>query len=292
MITASFLFSHFGRVECPVCEGGSSREKSLNIWEDGYYRLAKCHRASCGAFAKFPMQSLAFRGYQGSGGKQIAAPAPPAEVLRPYTGALYDIDAYPNVSNAFQKKYGFPGQGVMVSDYRDSPLFIPILGPKDQVRGHVEKRGLFPGEQKSNRIWKAKNEPMISWANTPGALSWDEAWLVEDQISALKLAARGQRAIALLGTNLTPEAVAEIQRKIKHVTIALDADATAKAFKLARRWGAAFSSCKVKILLKDIKNDSEYNRLPPAFPPGSVVLTRGQPYRSAISGYGGYSAAE
>lgn len=259
-----------GRYLCPLCSGGSGHEKSLTVWEEGWYKLAKCHRASCDAFSKSP---IAF----GTGDAEIAAPAPSTEVLRPYRADTYPICMYPNVLEAFKRKYGFDGQGILTCSWGDAPLIIPIFCPRGNIRGHVEKRGLFPGEQKLNRIWKAKEEPMLSWTRHNG-YEFDSVILVEDQISALKYAAfTGMRAVALLGTNLTIQAVAEIQRNAKHVTIALDADATAKAFRIARRWGAAFSSCQVKILDKDIKNDPQYNTPIPEVLPGSIRLvdTRG-----------------
>lgn len=262
-----------GRYLCPVCEGGSTGETSLNIWHEGYYAHAKCHRASCTSYARFPVSGYDYT-YQAQGVGENASPAPSPEVLRPYTGDRYPLTAYPNVLEAFKKRYGFSPQGVFTCSYGNAPLLIPILSPRGQVRGHVEKHGLFPGEQKSNRIWKGKHEPMISW--TPPSGDPDFVLLVEDQISALKYAqSTGKRACALLGTSLSIDSVAEIQRQVDHVTIALDADASARAFRLARRWGAAFKSCTVKILTKDIKDDPQYNQMDFSLlnNPGSVIHT-------------------
>jgi hypothetical protein len=90
------------------------------------------------------------------------------------------------------------------------------------------------------------------------------AVLVEDAISALKVsAALGFRAygVALLGVGLNQEKVLEIQRvQPERVLIALDPDATETAFRLARKWGAAFPSVKVAIMEKDPK-DTESGKL-------------------------------
>jgi DNA primase len=124
-------------------------------------------------------------------------------------------------------------------------------------RGVMLASGYFGGS-KRRLIHNDLDEPMISWYPFPA--DPDSVTLVEDQISAMKYrAATGNITVALLGTHLTVAAAGEIQRYAKRVTIALDADATAKAFAMARRWGAAFETCKVKILTKDIKDDPHYD---------------------------------
>lgn len=270
MISKEFLEGKIaGRYLCPECEGGSSNEKSLNIWRDGYYAMAKCHRASCGAWAKLPS-------YPGSSLEAKASPVPPVEVLRPYTRDSYPLAGRP--LEIFKKKYGFtPPDSIRTVAYGtlliDTPIIIPILAPNGIIRGHVFKTG-FAGGRKQNIIYKAKHEPMISWSRVCSQGN-KNVLLVEDQISALKYTRKtGEIACALLGTNLTLTAVSEIQRHAEHVTIALDADASAKSFRLARRYGAAFKSCQVKILERDIKDDSQYDTVDTlvCHRPGSVIL--------------------
>ena len=67
----------------------------------------------------------------------------------------------------------------------------------------------------------------------------------------------GLTAVALMGTALNAEKVAEIQSQHSRVIIALDADATRVAFQHARRWASAFESFRVVILQKDIKDMSQ-----------------------------------
>lgn len=233
-----------GRFVCPSCGGGSSREKSLLIG-DYYGRLsAHCFRAGCGGW-----------GYGlGSGHAGNAAPAASPSVLRPYTGDRVPL----RIQNQehLLELFGFVPKGTQTVGYTterlDCPYVLPIVAPNGSERGVMEA---VYGPHKRRRIWKAKDEPMISW--TAEGDYYDGVYLVEDQISALKLYHFASiRACALLGTSLNAESVAEIQRNARHVTIALDADATANAFLLARRWGAAFKSCNVQILTKDFKDMS------------------------------------
>lgn len=263
MITRTWAFTvNPGYHQCPQCH---ATERACHVYESNGERHVKCFRASCDAYAKYPIPGAVIRTdgppsqYPNSAYGNIVARGASPEVLKPFLGGIYTPSD--KAKARFKEKYGFTiPEMVCMADYSPFPLLFPILSPSGKNRGWVEKAGLFPGEQKINRIWKGKHEPMISWANVSHThIGVREVWLVEDQISALKLAAKGIRAVALLGTNITLEALSEIQKQAESVVIALDADATAKAFRLARKYGSAFKSCQVKILTKDIKDDSAYN---------------------------------
>lgn len=225
-----------GHYTCPNCR---AQERSLSVWQELGSWHSKCHRASCGYYTRRPSMT------------QEAFIAP---TLTPYRG-----DRYPPRSASIRRlwdRFGFVPREIQTvaytTDVDREPFLIPILAPNGAERGLMEA---VYGVHKRRRIWKAKDEPMISWT-LPGLYD-SVVWLVEDQISALKLhEVSGLRAVALLGTGLNMQVVAEIQKHAKHVTIALDADATAKAFILARQWGSAFKSCRVQILTKDIKDMS------------------------------------
>lgn len=210
---------------CPHC---GSNESSCSVWDEGGSRHVKCHRASCGAYMRFPVYGAT------SNDKYEQTIA--NNMLQPFPGHKFpsNMDPVPGVE---QDNWG--------------NWLIPILGPDSRERGIMQ----YWRNPKRRKIWKAKHEPMLSW--TPTGDFYDGVWLVEDQISAWKLwDVASVRAVALLGTDLSAEKVAEIQKHANHVTIALDADATAKAFILARKWGAAFQSCRVWILTRDIKDMS------------------------------------
>lgn len=235
-----------GRHRCPACGGGNSRERSLSIWATASGWAAYCYRLNCGEWSNSQ--------YAGSGYTQITAHEGSPAVLTPYTGDSVPLRS--NDKRHLSARFGFVPMGTRTVAYTcnlaDTPYLIPILAPNGSERGVMEASY---GENKRRRIWKAKDEPMISW--TAGGDYYDGVYLVEDQISALRLHhVASIRAVALLGTSLNTQSVAEIQRNARHVTIALDADATAKAFLLARKWGSAFKSCNVQILTRDFKDMS------------------------------------
>ena len=241
MITREWAFSVVpGRHTCQQCNGGSTRERSCNVWDSSGYRFALCHRASCGAFAKYPLLWYSET--------EKAAVMASNEVLSPYTGDRYPLR--PNEREWFREKFGcLADQEAVGYGAAIGRCIMPIRSPDGAERGVMEW-GYRP---KHRRIWKAKNEPMIHW--TQEADYFDGVYLVEDWLSAEKLwETSSVRAVALLGTSLNAPAVAEIQAHANHCVIALDSDATTKAFMLARRWGAAFSSCMVQVLTRDIKD--------------------------------------
>lgn len=237
-----------GRYLCPECRGGNSGEHSLSIWKAGPGRLkvAYCHRSSCEVSAIV----------DNSGYRTDSLP----ERLSVFTPNPYRGDNFPlrNASlERFRARFGFTprmegqiGTVAYTHPASEERYIIPITAPHGTYRGTMEA---YYGSYKYRKIWKHKDEPMLSW--TPGGDNYAGVWIVEDQISALKLwTIASVRAVALLGTHLSAIGVAEIKATTNYVTIALDADATAQAFDLARTWGGSFKSCRVQILQQDIKD--------------------------------------
>ena len=119
---------------------------------------------------------------------------------------------------------------------------------------------------------------MLSWYEPNGPVEEYERgiYVVEDQLSAMRLVeyfetqlpGHNCSAVALLGTGINAAKVGEIQRQDVDarctVHIALDKDATGAAFAMARKWGQAFTECRVIVLEKDIKDmtDEEVEELP------------------------------
>lgn len=152
---------------------------------------------------------------------------------------------------------------------------LPIYGPDNAQRG-VVLRCPWPGapRQAVKNIPKADTykyslEPLQShyWTSYWGEAERDRGWIplviVEDQLSAIKLAAYGYDSVAFLGVPDTrangysgADRVMEIARRAKDgpVIIALDSDATEAAFLFVRKWGHAFKSIRVAILSMDLKD--------------------------------------
>jgi hypothetical protein len=182
----------------------------------------------------------------------------------------------------FEKRYGV--DAIEHNIRRTAARYaLPIVGPDGASRGWITRRPYdgSPADTEANRRdpqWSTKaltyletDDPCLSWYHT-GKAKTHGAYLVEDQLSAMRLLkflttnGKPARVVALLGTGLNAAKVAEIQRIARGspVSICLDKDATGHAFALARKWGQAFSTCRVIVLSKDIKDstDSELVDLP------------------------------
>lgn len=94
-------------------------------------------------------------------------------------------------------------------------------------------------------------------------MSWHRAverksgtlYIVEDQVSAIRISQWGSDAVALLGTRVsTPKAI-EISRDYpRKVIIALDPDATEQAIDIARNWAGYLPAVSVALFSKDPKD--------------------------------------
>jgi hypothetical protein len=245
-------------VTCPACGGGATGERSFRIAQqpDGAVR-GKCFRASCGFYHS------TFR-------PDLVAVNHVNEVrLNPYTGPIRGLDTAER--EWMKRRYGCELRSVGSTE--DGRYVLPIWDdtgaergvvvrvphPGSPLRGDRDYRGL-----PKTMTYRSAEGPVQAWyVCTAAGADRDVAVLVEDQISAMKVRLyAGVTSVALLGTELTQDKVAELQRNVKRIVIALDSDATSKAFEHARRWGKAFESCKVLILEGDIKDVQSGSFLP------------------------------
>ena len=82
--------------------------------------------------------------------------------------------------------------------------------------------------------------------------------VVEDIPSAVRVNMSGVNAVALLGTLVNEDKAIEIARYApRPVVIALDQDATARAFQIARKFGLLWDHYRVLPLNKDFKDMTE-----------------------------------
>jgi hypothetical protein len=245
-------------VICPACMGGTSGEKSFRLLiANGSIVRGKCFRASCGWY--YSNVSAVTGGFTADVGPK----------LMPYTGPIRGLDTAER--EWMKRRYGIDLRGVGSTE--DGRYVLPIWDDQSNERGVVLRIPHVGSPLRGTRdyggipktlTYRSAEGPVQSWyrCTAPGA-DREVAVLVEDQISAMKVRLyAGVTAVALLGTELTQDKVAELQRNVKRIVIALDADATSKAFEHARRWGKAFEACRVLILEKDIKDAQSGEFLP------------------------------
>lgn len=245
------------RVLCPVCGGGKTAELSLTVSRVYDGRIAyHCHRASCDV-----------GGYVDDVGSFTPNAPIQGRVLRPYDKPLRHVT--PQDVQYFGDRFHLDEftveRFIKVTDYDEYAL--PIYADYGKRIGVVIRQPVWSGDVECHRKGKetapktmtyleVDDEPISIYASmSPHILTLNSVVVVEDQISAIRVWQLGIPAVALLGTHMNMRRIRAIQRiGTDGVVIALDEDATDKAFAMAQRWSLAFKSCRVAMLDTDIKD--------------------------------------
>jgi len=229
---------------CPKCDGGRTGELSLSVneKEDGIVWL-RCWRASCGWRGLTMTDPTAT--VSGRKMKKVTVYRDPIEPLGNHLQArLLGYDLHP--SEVYEHGWGASPDG--------KTLIMPIRCPYGGVRGHITRTFDKP---KRCFTYKATAQPWLDWWNCDSV--HEATIVVEDTLSACRLAGLGYRAVALLGTSISnPQAkeiatIARIEGLVRPVYLALDRDAFAKSLHLAKRHAHIVRFLPV-CLTEDIKN--------------------------------------
>lgn len=231
------------REVCPFCQGGTSGERSLNVTVRDGVVLYNCHRASC-------LQA------GGIGGTLVRTSQrePRKARITPFMGELeYLSDDW---KDYLAQKIGWTewhmGQGRPMYAPEEHRVAYPVFSPMGLRRGWV-LRSYEPYERLKALTRMDIEEPHLSYYrpnNSPHVV------VVEDIPSAVR-ASRYVDAVALCGGGCGPDYAMEIAAHYRNVVWALDADATAMAIKLCRRYAMLFDTSRVQVLERDLKDEKE-----------------------------------
>jgi hypothetical protein len=256
------------RSVCPFCNGGDKRETTFIVGREHDRVWYKCFRATCDSKP----------GVTGS------ATLPPARIaeynralerMRPYTQPTFpleqDIDR-----DYFWHRFELHRPDAYVSEHDE--YLLPVRGPRHELRGYVQRQPVWKGNPRCARLGRELDEqgkpmpktklymhstaPTLSWYIPPIHASSVNSRaergvlvLVEDQVSAMKVAEAGFDAVALLGSSLGVEGVRDIARqRPSRVIVALDPGAEGSAQTLARKWGLYFERTHVVAMEADPKD--------------------------------------
>jgi hypothetical protein len=216
---------------CPACGGGRSSERSAVTYERDGVVFYKCYRASCSR----PSGVL-------SGVHTGVCPPRPALVfpkLQPLSaGRLKWIEDKFHLTNEDVRR--------LRPLWTDSGRYwYPIRSASGAELGGVARSYTsFPKSLTYQEDWGTG-----SWYGSPS----DEVWVVEDQVSACKMA-QHHMTVALLGTGLAPICRESLVALGKPIVLALDGDALAQSVRLSEKLQSAGCNTRVVYLEKDIKN--------------------------------------
>jgi len=172
--------------------------------------------------------------------------------------------AYGDIDLRLRKKYGIDMAVCQSHGWGASEdgktLIMPIRCPYGGVRGHVTRTFTAP---KRCFTYKATAQPWLDWwaadaENQPIVV-------VEDTISACRLAGLGYPSVALLGTSISNPQAQEISKIAdrRPVYLALDRDAFVKALHLAKRHAHIVQFLPVCLTedIKNMKDDDDIHKL-------------------------------
>lgn len=248
------------RSVCPWCDGGASQEASFIVTRDGQQAKYVCFRASC----TYPSSGVL--SITGSPSKMRPVKhKPKSRALTADTEPL-SLDNLMFIYNTYGLNKKQCDEYRIVQD-KQGKLVIPTYDQHGLPHGHEVKKGAaqepgpktisYPGAKADGMSWymgKPDIAPPLNADTIQLHKFYDTSCvLVEDAISAMK-ANVYMNSIALLGTNLNQEQALSIAgQNFDRVYIALDADASAKAFRLVKRLRGILHM-RVMLLEKDIKN--------------------------------------
>lgn len=231
------------RTWCPKCDGGTSHEQSLSIRqdEDGVLRL-RCWRSTCGWFATTLADPDA---------RLIVTRIAPARPYRQATTSLDETAMEEHLADTYGLRPSTMGKHGWRINEQETELVLPILDPQGRVRGHITRTFGLP---KRCFIYKETAQPFLDYWPMPAG-EWTPVVIVEDCLSACRLAGLGYNVVALLGTSMSIEQAQEIAQFAgdRPVILALDNDAFEKACVLRDR-RAHVLPMTVVFLQQDIKN--------------------------------------
>lgn len=237
---------------CPVCNGGNSREKSFSVKRELGGLFYRCWRSKCGA-----------HGHVYSSGAPTDDEAPRKRQFGAWKGHTEALSE--GTLNELQIRWGLD-RGVLSRegvkwDTEGGRVVFPIYDSLGRDMG-VVRRSLDPNKKPKTLTHWEDNAEVSGHFPISNYRMW-HIWLVEDIPSALRLT-KYVDAAALLGTNITDAMVADLKRAdYTQIHLALDPDATGKAFAHKDRLGLLFGNFSVIPLSKDIKdmNENELEKL-------------------------------
>lgn len=240
---------------CPRCGGGRNRERSLSVTRLDALRLAYCcHRATCSAHG--------FIG--GTPGSSTGESKPIGENRSGRSQELYTLETVglgKDWKDKLSRNCGFTEDDIdwlgWTEEAGSGRLVVYIRDPDGKRRG-IHTRAARVGEKPKTRDYRESDSEWMGWyRNATGDGSphnKSPIVLVEDVLSAAKVATAGYVSASLMGSNLTLGQLREVQTvsRDRPIILALDRDATDKALEIVSKY--AFLGNLIPLLLsKDLK---------------------------------------
>ena len=238
-------------VHCCFCDNTPPYPPTLSITRQEGSIVYHCFRASCGG-----------KGVIGSTAHETIKQPKPKFSPTWYDKPTRNPTRQELLSMSFKYSIGdkiLERQGWKIGESYSADItwVFPLFDKNGTCYGHTTKA--YGGNFKALH-YITKQRPLLHYTqmrlnqDTPLALPHSTAILTEDVISAVKMG-RYARGVALLGTNINEEGVRDLlSAGYNNVIIALDPDASEKAFAIKKKFGLFFRTCRVVLLPADPKD--------------------------------------
>lgn len=227
--------------DCPAC--GRQSKFSVTLTADGNI-LWRCFRPTC---------PLHRGGVNACNGPRRVVQEPSGRKTHPFLGKLTELPT--DVERMLVNKYWLEDDHLRLLRAKYAPeqrrVAFPIFSPVGRRRG-LSLRSYTGAEPKSLTRMDLP-EPHQSYYHAGQYVKGETAWIVEDIISAVRVA-RYAPAVALLGVSWD---ATEIAAEHPNAVLALDKDASAHAIRMAQDSKILFKRLRVQLLDRDIKDTSE-----------------------------------
>ena len=237
------------RTECVsgVCQGNPDRKATLTLTRTVNGVLYNCYRASC------PV-----RGFIPTTGVPIHSIAPARKINKRFDGHVTGIPAAVAAEIRRQWRMDPPPTWYYTTEYGGrvamSVRAPRVLSGADSLHRGWVLRSMAKVEGPKALTYIRDGQLGLSWYKTA---PHSGTVLVEDIPSAVR-ASTYMNSVALLGTGVGIDRAEEIaEYATRPLYLALDQDATALAFKIARRYALLWGDVQVIPLRQDIKNMEE-----------------------------------
>lgn len=232
------------RICCPVCGGGSTKEKCMIVdTRDGKISYI-CFRNKCGVSSTHKPTKPA--------SKRVTIQLPNDLVN---AGDILLASGIPSVALDIVPRVKY--------SVRTHSLYYPILSWYGQCIGYVQRRypSISPdysyAPKAINILTEETEDPLAHFPHLTHKKFNGTLYLVEDIPSAEALN-KHTCAAALLGTGMTHSLVSLLVRiGVTDLRICLDQDAQATAFELQRQWSILFENFSIVLVDKDPKDMTE-----------------------------------
>lgn len=217
------------RTYCPFCNAKHEESLAISRKDDGLVYI--CPRIKCGASGFIPSKG------------DVSYGKKPKKTYTEFKEATEKLGE--GHSDFLALAYGLKPRYLNQKGVKYAPrigrIMVPLTDAENEQWGWWGKT--TRDEKPKVLLWTERKAPKLFYASKPSPrryFSTPRAILVEDCLSALKVSQLGYCGVALLGTHLADNELADLHTYFDRVSIFLDPDAKGKALRMAKEIGLFF----------------------------------------------------